>query len=132
MSTLERCTILAIILCCAVAMVSQSLNYGIGLPTNGPCVAFPKSAGVCSDNGVPSMYGIDGVIVHLPARGDKGDQGDPGQNGVDGQNGKDGAQGPQGLPGKDAVFPQTITLTCPPGTGTVAKGFTIKNCTVSQ
>lgn len=47
-------------------------------------------------------------------QGQKGDKGDPGANGIDG---KAGAQGIQGIPGKDAVFPQTITLTCLSGFG---------------
>lgn len=109
MTRLEKFTVFLIIMCCAAALVSQSLNQGIGLPSNGPCTPFTNQAGVCSDNGIPAMYGVDGVVVHLPVAG---------KDGIDGTN------------GKDAVFPQNVILTCSPSQGTVNKGFTAK-CTVT-
>lgn len=132
---LEKVSILVLLALCAVAMFSQSqsLNQGIGLPGNGPCTPFVKMAGICSDNGVPSMYGADGVLVHLPAQGPQGVAGKDGVDGLpgkDGVDGKNGAQGLQGIPGKDAVFPQTVIVTCPPSQGTIGKGFTAK-CTFS-
>lgn len=128
MTKLEKICLLVMVGLCAVAMVSQSVNYGLGLPTNGPCVGLKNMAGICSDNGIPSVYGMDGVVVHLPV---PGPQGDPGRDGVDGQNGAQGPQGIQGNPGKDAVFPQTLVLTCPPVSGgSIPKGFTA-TCTLA-
>lgn len=125
----------------SVVQAGISLNQGFGLPTNGPCTPFVNSAGICSDDGVPSVYGTDGTVVHLPARGPQGVPGNDGKNGIDGLPGKDGingvdgqqgpagAQGIQGPPG--VIFPANLRVTCPPApAGNVPKGWTAV-CTIS-
>lgn len=148
MTRLEKTVAIIAMLLFAFSLISQTLNQGMGFPDNGLCTPLVKQAGICSDNGVMAAYDHNGVLVHLPAQGDRGlpgvaatiaigvvATGAPGSNAsVSNSGDKSNAvlnfSIPAGLNGKDAVFPQAVVLTCPPASGSVPKGFTA-TCTLS-
>lgn len=100
----------------------NAVNSGFVFDDNGPCVPRPHAAGLCNDSGVLAVYDHNGIITHLPAEGPPGV---PGKDGADGKDGATGALGPQGIPGKDAVFPQSMWETCPAlPNASVPKGWT--------
>lgn len=111
------------------SVFAQILTLGpMGAPAIDPskCKPVDQQTSLC--------FATDGVHVSLVGepfgpplpQGQKGDKGDIGTQGVVGPQ---GAQGIQGNPGKDAVFPQTITLTCLTGFGGATH---TSKCTVTQ
>lgn len=143
MNRFEKAVLLFAVMLVAVGLISQSVNSGFNFPDNGPCVPLPKSAGICNDSGVFATYDHDGVLTHLPTPGPHGDAatvaigqvatGTPGSAASVNNSGTSAEAVfdisiPAGLPGKDAVFPQKIRLTCAPGVGSVPKGFSL-DCT---
>lgn len=118
-------TLLAIFVLC-IASAAQILTLG-PLVTPDKCVPDPVLTSMCfATDGAHVSFGGQPFTGPLPAQGPKGDKGDPGK---DGATGPQGVPGIQGIPGKDAVFPQTITLTCLSGFG--GPTHTSK-CTVSK
>lgn len=139
-------------------------NSGFIFPLNGPCTPVTSVGGLCNDNGVMAVYGLDGILFHIPVAGPKGDKGNPGTNGKDGVTpstfigtvvtGLPGSSvsvtdtgvppnvtlnfsipaGKDGVPGKDAVFPINVILSCQanPTGGSVPKGFIASVCTLTK
>lgn len=129
--------VVGVLLVLALWVYAQS-NGGLGLATNGPCTPLSSSAGICSDNGIPSVYDNQGNLTHLPGaqgpagqqgpQGVAGPQGPPGNNGAQGPPGQTGPTGPQGQQGATGATGATGAQG-PPG---IANGYTIVGtCTVS-
>lgn len=158
---MRKLIIISMLVLLSVFSYSQSKNGGFTFPTNGPCTPETNMGGLCSDNGVMAVYGIDGILIHLPVAGPKGDKGLPGSDGVSPlvtigtvATGFPGSQasvtntgiapnvllnfsipaGQAGLPGKDAVFPINVILSCQlnPTGGSIPKGFSASVCTLTK
>lgn len=145
--------VILLLACISALLPAGAIFTGIGLPNNGPCTPNTGTAGLCSDNGIPTAYDTAGNLYHLngPGQGAMGPQGPPGPTGAtgpagpqgnagpQGQSGPQGNQGPtgntgsqgptgpagpQGPPGQS--MPQSFTLICGASTGSIPKGFTAK------
>lgn len=150
---MKKYAVLALVLCSCLIFMAGTSWTGITFPNNGPCIPYPGEAGICSDNGVAAVYDSKGTIYDLtggaigsqgppgppgvqgpigPAgpqgstgpQGTQGSSGPQGSPGATGSQGQQGPAGPQGPPGQN--MPQSFTLTCQAGSGTVAKGFQAK------
>ena len=115
--------VVLLVLACITLMASVAVNWGIGLPANGPCTPYANTAGICSDNGQPSWYDASGNLTHFASMiGQQGPPGPPGQNGSQGPIGQTGPQGPAGT-----SMPNPVTLRCTNQGGTACT----KSCTMT-
>jgi hypothetical protein len=85
-----------------------------------------------SVNGAAYMTGAPGPTGATGAQGASGPTGATGPTGLTGPAGPQGATGPQGPPGTITFPIKNISITCPAGTGDIAKGFTAHDCTITS